>query len=406
MNLLLLFQIGSVLLLMLCILIWFSRQTLITKTQKQREQLALLELELSQKSQLLEEYKRDFCIQKEQIQAQYDQNLKRLEEKYDQNLIALKEEFTSQSTLHTNTLLAQNKNLLNEDSKKLLKEIFSPIQQQVKEYSERLTQNETSIQTSLKNMFEYSKNVEQNANKLAQILKGDKKIRGNFGEIQLKMLLEHSGLVEGEQYKLQENLRIEGSRYIPDAIVYLENHKSIIIDSKFSLPTDWDLHSHSPNAQAQIASNLKNRIDELAKKPYKDFDSNTYDFILLFIPYQNLLDLALESDPALYQYAYTQKIYLTTPHTLFMALKTIHITWIDIKRNQNAQKAFEEIGKFYDKFIGVVQNFEEIQTLINRLQKSQADLDNKLRSGHGNLLSRFEKLKELGAKTKKSIKAD
>lgn len=397
------FCVVLALMLLVIFKLFQAQKTLSQKLQEKEQNLTLLSIELSQKEKTLIETKQEFQAQKEELKKEYAQNLCSLEEKYTQNLISLKQEFQTQSTLHTQTLLAQNKNLINEDSKKILDEIFKPIKEQVKDYSQRLIQNETSIQTSLKHMFEYSQSVGENADKLAQILKGDKKIRGNFGEIQLKTLLENSGLIEGEQYKLQENLRIEGSRYIPDAIIYLEKNKNIIIDSKFSLPNDFDLEDNAPLLCTQLASNLKNRIDELAKKPYKEFDSNTYDFVLLFLPYQNLLDLALESDPNLYQYAYNKKIYLTTPHTLFMALKTIHITWIDIKRNENAQKAFEEIGKFYDKFVGVVENFEEIQALTKRLQESQDKLENKLKSGQGNLASRFEKLKELGAKSKKSI---
>lgn len=400
MNLILI--ISMIFLSSIIFLLLWKKQKHLQSLQTLQEKINLLSLELSQKTQALLESKQDFALQKEQLKNDYNHNLQKLEEKYALNLSSLEQRFNSQIKLHTETLLVQNKNLINEDSKKLLDEIFSPLKEQVKGYSERLVKNEERIQTSLKYMFEYTQSVENNAEKLTQILKGDKKVRGNFGEIQLKTLLQNSGLVEGEQYKLQENLRIDGSRYIPDAIIYLEKNKSIIIDSKFSLPSDFDLQNNTPLLCTQLASNLKNRIDELSKKPYKEFDSNTYDFVLLFIPYQNLLDLALESDPLLYQYAFNKKIYLTTPHTLFMALKTIHITWIDIKRNENAQKAFEEIGKFYDKFLGVLQDFENLQKIIERLNQTKDLLNNKLISGQGNLSSRFEKLQELGAKSKKS----
>lgn len=386
--------------LLLLVTLW-KNKNLAQKLKTLQEKLSLSTFQLSQQEMLLQEAKQNLLAQKEELKNEYAKNIEKLEEKYSQNLASLKEEFQAQNKLHTESLLAQNKNLINEDSKKLLNEIFTPIKEQVKHYSERLTQNETSIQTSLKHMFEHSQNVGKNADKLAQILKGDKKIRGNFGEIQLKTLLEQSGLIEGEQYKLQENLRIEGSRYIPDAIIYLEKNKNIIIDSKFSLPSDFDLYNEKQGFCPELAHNLKNRIDELAKKPYKEFDTNTYDFVLLFIPYQNLLDLALQADPNLYQYAYHKKIYLTTPHTLFMALKTIHITWIDIKRNENAQKAFDEIGKLYDKFLGVLDGFYELQTHLERLNKAKEQLSNRLTQGQGNLASRFEKLQALGVKSKK-----
>lgn len=367
------------------------------------QKLASFELQLSLKEQALKEKRDDFLLQTQQLQDQYAQQLRYLEEKYAQNLSTLKEEFNAQNKHQTEILLTQNKNLLNEDSKKLLEEIFTPLKEEVKNYSERLTQNETKLQTNLKNMFEYSQLVGQNADKLANILKGDKKIRGNFGEIQLKSILQHSGLIEGEQYELQKAFESEGNRLIPDAIIHLEKNKDIIIDSKFSLPSDLDFENLTSDITSSLALNIKKRIDELAKKPYKDFSANTYDFILLFIPYQNLLDLALEVDPNLYQYAYSKKIYLTTPQTLFMALKTIQITWIDIKRNQNVQQAFEEIGKFYDKFIGVLESFEKIENTINSLNKAKDELATRLRDGSGNLNARFEKLQDLGVRHKKSL---
>lgn len=373
-----------------------SMQALIQKS-------SLLELQLSQKSETLEEKKTDFLNQKQQLQEQYTQQLRALEEKYTHNLSALKEEFEAQSKRHTEVLLMQNKNLINEDSKKLLEEIFTPIKEQVKSYSERLVQNETRIQTNLKAMFEYSQSVGKNADKLADILKGDKKVRGNFGEIQLKSILEHSGLIQGEQYELQKHFQSEEGRHVPDAVIHIEKNKHIIIDSKFSLPDDLDLANLGSGASSSLAQNLKNRIDELAKKPYRDFSANTHDFVLLFIPYQNLLDLALEWEPNLYQYAYMRKIYLTTPQTLFMALKTIQITWIDIKRNQNAQRAFEEIGKLYDKFLGVLEGFGKLEQTINSLNNAKDALAKRLRDGQGNLDSKFKQLQELGVKNKKSL---
>lgn len=370
-----------------------------------QQKVSFSELQLIQKDEILQEQKADFMFQKQQLQEQYALDLKKLEEKYTLNLTSLKEEFNAQSKLQTQVLLAENKNLLNEDSKKILEEIFTPIKEQVKNYSERLTQNETRLQANLKSMFEYSQTVGQNADKLANILRGDKKIRGNFGEIQLKSILQHSGLVEGEQYELQKIFYSQdGNRMIPDAIIHPDKNKSIIIDSKFSLPNDIDFENLNSEMASSLANNIKNRIDELAKKPYKDFSANTYDFVLLFIPYQHLLDLALEVDPNLYQYAYSKKIYLTTPQTLFMALKTIQITWIDIKRNENIQQAFEELERLYDKFLGVIESFEKVENAINSLNKNKAELANRLRDGQGSLNTRFEKLQDFGVKHKKTIR--
>lgn len=290
-------------------------------------------------------------------------------------------------------------------AKKMLDEIFTPIKKSVKEYSQKLENNEIALQTNIKNMFSFSQEIGKKADDLAKILKGDKKIRGNFAELQLKNVLEHSGLKFGEQYKLQEHFSDEGKSYIPDAVVYLDKQKSIIIDAKFSLPSTFDFEERGENLCKELCQNLKARINELARKPYANFDSHSYDFVLLFIPYQNILDLALEFEPNLYQEAYRKKIYLTTPHTLFMALNTINISWRHIQSDENILKAFEELGKFYDKFASMLESFETIKrnanTLLGNVDKMQSQL-----SGRGGLVLRFEKLKELGIKTGKSIKSE
>ena len=124
----------------------------------------------------------------------------------------------------------------------------------------------------------------------------------------------------------------------------------------------------------------------------------------LFIPYQNILDLALTSSPNLYQEAYKKGIYLTTPQTLFMALNTINIAWRHIEGNENIKHAFEELGKFYDKFSAFVEDFEKIGRALNTLEGAFSEAEGKLVRGRGNLALRFERLKELGAKTSKNLK--
>lgn len=364
--------------------------------------IASLQSKISEKDTLIAQMRADFNAEKISYKKEYQENLIQLESKYKASLNELKKEFELNLQRQNSAFLDQNKLMLNVEGKKMLDEIFVPVKKSVKEYADKLATNETALQTNIKNMFSFSQEIGKKADELAKILKGDKKIRGNFAELQLKNVLEHSGLKFGEQYKLQEHFNDDGKRYVPDAVVYLDKEKSIIIDAKFSLPSDFDFERNGENLRKELCENLKARIDELARKPYANFDAHTYDFVLLFIPYQNILDLALEFEPNLYQDAYKKKIYLTTPHTLFMALNTINISWRHIQSDENILKAFEELGKFYDKFAGVLETFEGIKrnanTLLTNVDKMQSQL-----SGRGGLIMRVEKLKELGIKTGKQI---
>lgn len=352
----------------------------------------ILENSLKEKETQYKEFMSLQLRERENLKQDYEKTLNLLEQKLENNL-------QKQNLNYLN----QNKIMLNEDIKKLLEEIFIPVKKSVKEYSERLSQNEISLQSNIKNMFEFSQTIKTNADKLATILKGDKKIRGNFAELQLQNILENSGLIKEEQYKLQAHFKQDDKSYIADAIVFLDSQKNIIIDAKFPLPNDFDFSDLNERVCKELAFNLKERIDELSKKPYMKFSPYTYDFILLFIPYQNLLDLALSIDTSLYQYAYKKNIYLTTPNTLFMALNTINISWRHIKSNENILKAFEELGKFHDKFVGVLEDFDKLKNASKSLNAQIENLQNKLFSGTGNLNSRVSKLKDLGAKTQKSL---
>lgn len=365
-------------------------------------QKANLSAKCDEKDNLITQMRADFSEEKQILKNDYQAILTQLENKYKANLEELKKEFDSNLAKQNEHFLLQNKAMLSDEGKKMLDEIFVPVKKSVKEYADKLATNEVALQTNIKNMFSFSQKIGEEADKLAKILKGDKKIRGNFAELQLKNVLEHSGLKFGEQYKLQEHFNDEGKRYVPDAVVYLDKEKSIIIDAKFSLPSDFDFEENTQKVCQQLCQNLKARIDELARKPYANFDAHTYDFVLLFIPYQNILDLALEFEPNLYQNAYKKQIYLTTPHTLFMALNTINISWRHIQSDDNILNAFEELGKFYDKFAGILDTFEGIKrntsTLLNNVDKMQTQLN-----GRGGLTARVEKLKEFGVKTGKQI---
>lgn len=345
-------------------------------------------------------------LELESLEKKFNQEKASLKQDYQNDLAEFKKEFNLNRKEQNSAFLDQNKLFLNEEGKKLLSEIFEPIKKSVKEYNEKLAHNETRLQENIKNMFEYSQNIGQKAEHLAKILKGDKKVRGNFAELQLKNVLENSGLKEGEQYRLQEYFKEEGKAYYPDAVVYLDKQKSIVIDAKFSLPSDFDFTNDDESLCKDLANNLKARIDELSKKPYAHFEAHTYDYVLLFIPYQNILDLALQNSPNLYQEAYKKGIYLTTPQTLFMALNTINIAWRHIKSNENILKAFEELGKMYDKFAGFLEDFEGLKRAYESLGKKLVSSETKLIRGSGNLALRLERLKDLGAKTNKAIKTE
>ena len=404
------------------------------EAKEKSQALAQLEAKLESSNHFYAQALKDKSTQLDELKQSQKGELDKLEKRYENSLKTLKEELEKNLEIQKSALLNQNKVMLNKDSRELLEEIFTPLKKEMEGYSKNLLANEASLKENISHIFTYSRKLGEDANKLAQVLQGEKKVRGNFGELQLKAVLESSGLQEGENYELQSSFSDDDSgvskRFVPDAVVYFDKKSGIVIDSKFSLPSlpspinenDDGLDgaellpsaakeiASNPSYQAQVAKNLKSRIDELAKKNYQRFKSSNprfanarmHEFVLLFVPYQNILDMALGADAYIYQYAYQKGIYLTTPHTLFMALKTISIGWVHIQSDEKVQRAFEEIGRFYDKFASFYEDFEKLKRTLKQAQNTSDEMETKI-SGKGGLSSRMDKLKELGAKTIKSL---
>ena len=205
---------------------------------------------------------------------QLERDLGNAKETYNKIFENVKQELEKNAKTQDENVFNRVKLMFNEDSKKILDDIFMPIKQSIDDYSKSLMKNESALKQNIKDVFDYSLTMRESAESLTKILKGDKKIRGNFGEMQLKSILESSGLIEGEHYKIQSSFKAENQTYIPDAVVYLDGgieskRRSIIIDSKFSLPNsfipnlcvDSSEYVEELHLAKDIVQNLKKRID-------------------------------------------------------------------------------------------------------------------------------------------------
>ncbi|MBZ7993703.1 DNA recombination protein RmuC [Campylobacter sp. RM9333] len=326
----------------------------------------------------------------------YENNLKSLEEKYENTLKTLENNLKEQNEKSSKLIYEENTKVLLNNSNELLNKIFSPLKEQISEYEKALLKQNTSIENNIKTMFETSQNLGKKADEFANILKGDKKARGDFGEIMLKQCLLSSGLIENEHFFMQESFKdSDNNTKRPDAIVYFEPNKCVIIDSKFSLPSSDNLEVYKD----EIANNLNARINELAKKDYELAVDFANEYVILFVPYQNILDLALESDSQIFKKAEAKKIFLVSPTTLFMGLKMIYFGWKNYEVNQNALKVFNEFGKFYDKYASFYEDYEKLK---KQCENGFLKIDTHL-YGKGSISSRLENLKALGIKNKKEL---
>lgn len=292
-----------------------------------------------------------------------------------------------------------------------VKESFGIFQNLVTEKFSSQDKQQYVLKEELKRIIDINEKMTFQADNLTKALKGDNKVMGNWGEMLLERILEDSGLTKDIDYVLQASgydLRDEhGKKQIPDVIVKLPDNKEIIIDAKVSL-VDYERYISEENDPSKHEKNflksLRNHIDGLAsKKYYQNNKLLSPDFVLMFTPVEGAYNLAMQLDPQLHHYAWDRRIAIVTNTTLFATLRTVSSLWRIEKQNKNAQEIANRAGLLYEKFAGFIGDMESIDKKFNETHKLFDNALGKLHQGRGNLISQVENLKQLGAKTSKSL---
>jgi DNA recombination protein RmuC len=149
---------------------------------------------------------------------------------------------------------------------------------------------------------------------------------------------------------------------------------------------------------------IRQHIQGLSAKNYAGItDLSTVDFVLMFIPIEPAFLSALKASPNLYQDALAKNIVLVCPSTLMATLRTVAHLWRQDQQNKNAMEIARQCANLYDKFVGFVEDLEQIGKRLDQAQSSYHEAFNKLKSGKGNLIKAAERVKELGVKPSKMI---
>lgn len=161
-------------------------------------------------------------------------------------------------------------------------------------------------------------------------------------------------------------------------------------------------------AAAAIKSHLqavRAHVDGLHEKNYSALPGlESPDFVLMFMPIEPAYILALQEDNTLFADAYGKKVVLVGPSTLLPVLRTVANIWRLEKQQQNAQEIAAQGGKLYDKVVGFQASMDDIGKKLGQAAKAYEDANKKLSTGHGNLILRAERIKEMGVDSKKNLK--
>ena len=370
--------------------IFIDQNIQIKELQEKKQEILALNSELSAINKNLKD---SFETQKAEISKIQEEGKLQFENLANKILEEKSEKFTLVNKQNLDTLL------------KPLGENLESFKKRVNEVYENEARERYSLNSTIKLMLEQTTKVSQEANNLANALKGQTKTQGDWGEMILERILEDSGLTKDREYFKQQTIKNEdGESLRPDFTLKLPGNQLVIIDSKVSLNAYEKMNSsESAEEKAQLTTlhigSIKRHIDDLSRKRY-DHISESLDFTIMFIPIEPAFLIAVQHDQNLWNYAYSRHVILVSPTNLIAFLKLISDLWKRDDLSQNALKISEAGARLYDKLVGFIDNLEKVGKNIDFAQKTYNDAFAQLYTGRGNLIKRAEDLKNMGLQNK------
>jgi DNA recombination protein RmuC len=228
----------------------------------------------------------------------------------------------------------------------------------------------------LRTAVETDENLRKQTQQLSQALSSNS-LRGVWGETQLRKLVELAGLIKHADFSEQATITTDTGMGRADMVINLPGGKSLAIDSKVPFSAYQEASAISELATGEEASRrdrlikdhvaaVRKHIDDLGSKAYWTGLGSSPDFVICFLPSESLLSAALDSDPALMEYAFKKNVALSSPVSLFSVLKTINYIW-----RQNADES---------QVRSMIKLGRELYERVGKLATLTSDLGNKLTS--------------------------
>lgn len=322
-----------------------------------------------------------------------------------------------------NRIMEEKSKKFIDQNEKQLNDLLHPLREKIREFGqdvERRFTDEAKDKVSLKKEIELLVGLNQqlslDAKNLTTALKGDSKIQGDWGEMQLEMLLEKAGLCRGTHFDSQTSFKdAEGLEKRPDFIIHLPDNKHLIIDSKVSLKAYEQFYNaeneelRSRHLKAHVDS-IRQHLKDLSGKNYTQLHQlNSPDYLLMFVPLEPAFAVALQHDNRLFLDALEKNVVIVTSTTLLATMRTVSYIWRQERQKRNVLEIARQSGMLYDKFVGFVEDLREVGLRLDHAQQSLNGALNKLSDSkkYGDtLIGRAQKIKELGAKASKSLPAE
>lgn len=286
-----------------------------------------------------------------------------------------------------------------------IKNIVKPLEEALKRYETQINELERNrsnafgiLENQIKNMVQTEQILQKETSNLVMALKRPE-VKGRWGEITLKRVVELAGMIEHCDYIEQMNVTTEEGRQRPDMIIHLPADREIVVDSKVSLNAYMEALSCTVEEKRidcikKHASQIKKYMKDLGSKTYWEQFPKAPEFVVMFIPGESFLSSALEQEPELIEEGIANKVIISTPTTLIALLRAIAFGWRQELITKNALEIANLGKELYDRFDPFI---EHINVMGGALSKSVVSFNRMVMSLERRVLVSVKKFKELGA---------
>ncbi len=354
----------------------------------------------------------------EDLDSRHEKAIAAERERYEQALTTMKEQLTNA----TNEMLKQRQAELQQANSANMKQIVDPLKETIQKMETAIKENKSTQETStaaikekIATLVSTTMKVSDSADRLSNALTAENKIQGNWGEQKIEALLNAIGLEPGVEYDAQEYLRDASGKIIvsdetahrmqPDIILHLDETRDLIIDSKVSLNAFIDYTNAETDQDKELAlsahlRSVKNHVKELSKKNYAAYvkaPRKSVDFVMMFVPVDAALQLALASDQTLWREAMNQGVFIVGEQNLYAALRAVQVTWTSIKQNANNKAICDTAAELVNRVGDLLERVQNMGDKLQAVNKAYGAVYEKAKRGQS-VLGSAQKLVKLGAK--------
>lgn len=375
------------------------------------------------------EHERQLAEAKRQYEAQLEEADRRHERDKEERTAMLDRQFAERLKLVQEQLNTTTERLLKQRSEELdrtnrtqmdsilapMKAVMAEMKKSMDDNRESFTRSTASLSEQLRQMHATTTSLGAEAEKLSKALQTGPKVQGDFGEMKLNDLLGKFGFTKGVEYDVQYTMRDSKGNVIrnddtddmmrPDVVLHYPDHKDVIIDSKASLTAfigyvNAETDDERKRYLDEHVRSVRRHVDELSAKSYGKYSmegGTTLDFVIMFVPQEAAMQLAVSADATLWNYAFERNVVITGEQNLFSLLRLLQIAWTQQRQADNQEQVFglanslvERVALFVERFDKIGRNVEAVQAAYDEAKKAM--------TGNRGFVTSARKLVEMGAK--------